>query len=92
LSIESEFNVVLQAPKFYGSSMKDLLQKSYWNSTKVRRWKLDNVQDLWCMQKVCHRSFVVFKLYGMEVLKFCMEELDHEERKSTSQMQVNSCQ
>jgi hypothetical protein len=28
--------------------------------------------------KGCGRSFVVFKLYGMEVLKF-MEELDHEE-------------
>jgi hypothetical protein len=52
LSIESEFNIVLQAPKFYGSSMEDLLWKFYWNSTKVLRRKLDNVQDLCCMQKV----------------------------------------
>ncbi len=77
LSIEFEFDIVLQAP-IYGSSMEDLLQKFYWNSTKVWSRKLDNVQDLWCMQKVCRRSFVVFKLYGMEVLKF-VEELDHEE-------------
>jgi len=52
LSIKSEFNIVLQAPKFYGSSMEDLLWKFYWNSTKLLRWKLDNVQDLCCMQKV----------------------------------------
>jgi hypothetical protein len=30
------------------------------------------------MQKVCGGSFGVFKLYGMEVLKF-VEGLDHEE-------------
>jgi hypothetical protein len=52
IPIESEFNIVLQAPKFYGSSMEDLLWNFYWNSTKVLRRKLDNVQDLCCMQKV----------------------------------------
>ncbi len=58
--------------------MEDPLRKLYSNSTKILRRKLDNVQDLWRMQKVCGGSFGVFKLYGMEVLKF-VEGLDHEE-------------
>jgi hypothetical protein len=64
MSIEFELNIVLQVPKLYRSSLEDLWWKPCQNSTKALRWKLYNVQDLWCMQKVYGKSFGVFKLYG----------------------------
>lgn len=75
MSIEFEFNIVLHVPKLYRSSLEDVLWKPCQNSTKDLWWKLYNIQDLWCMQKVYGKSFNVFKLYGGSSLlfKICRE-------------------
>jgi hypothetical protein len=70
ISTEFEFNIQLQVPKLYRSSLEDLWWKPCQNSTKALWWKFYNVQDLWCMQKVYDKSFGVFKLYGGSSILF----------------------
>jgi hypothetical protein len=67
-SIEFEFNIVLQVPKLYKSSIVEALQCSrfvvhakglwqkFWCVQALLR-KHYIVQDLWCVQALWHKSF-----------------------------------
>jgi hypothetical protein len=68
MSIEFEFNIVLQVPKLYKSSIVEALQCSrfvvhakglwqkFWCVQALLR-KHYIVQDLWCVQALWHKSF-----------------------------------